>query len=166
MNKPTNDHGHGLERRWSVRKFASDADHAADKPYEVAKFGGNLLLNEGINELFTVLCSSGGTKFDNTNAYLGVGDSSTAESASQTDLQAASNKFYKVMDATYPTYGTSQQVTFRTTFASGEANFAWAEFTVANGSSGTAKNLNRKVSAQGTKTAGQTWELTLVISLS
>jgi len=89
-------------------------------------FGGNILLNEGINELWTILCSaSSGTKFDNTNAYLGVGDSTTAEAASQTGLQAATNKFYKAMDASYPTYGTAQKATWVSTFESAEANFDW-----------------------------------------
>lgn len=127
---------------------------------------GNLLLNEGINELWTLGAGGGGTAFNNSNSYLGVGDDSTAEAASQTGLQAATNKLYKAMDATYPTYGTSQKITFRSTFASGDANFAWNEFTVANGSSDSGKNLNRKVSAQGTKTSGQSWQLTLEITLS
>lgn len=130
-------------------------------------FKGNLLLNEGINELWTIVASaSSGTKFDNSNAYLGVGDDTTTESASQTGLQALSNKLYKAMDTGYPTYGTSQQATWRSTFGSAEANFNWREFTVANGNSDSADNLNRKVSDQGTKASGQTWELSLTITLS
>lgn len=151
---------------WTIRKFANDEDYKTNKPYEVSKFEGNLLLNEGINEIWTILCSSGGTKFDNSNAYLGVGDSSTAESASQTGLLAATNKLYKAMDTGYPTYGTGQKATWKATFGGAEANFAWNEFTVANGNSDAAKNLNRKVSSQGTKQSGQTWELTLEITLS
>jgi len=151
---------------WRLRKFACDADVAANRPYEVLEFQGNLMLNEGINELWTILCSAGGTKFDSTNAYLGVGDSSAAENATQTGLQATTNKLYKGMMATYPTYGTSQKATWKASFGSAEANFAWNEFTVANGNSDAAKNLNRKVSAQGTKTSGQTWELTFEITLS
>ena len=39
--------------------------------------------------------------------------------------------------------------------------------TVANGAGGdTAVNLNRKVSAQGTKTTGQTWTLDLAVTFS
>lgn len=130
-------------------------------------FGGNILLNEGINELWTILCSaSSGTKFDNTNAYLGVGDSAVAEGATQTGLQAVTNKIYKAMDVSYPTYGTSQKATWVSTFESAEANFDWREFTVANGNSDAAVNLNRKVSSQGTKASGQRWELFFEISLS
>ena len=39
--------------------------------------------------------------FDNANAHIGVGNSTTVFSAAHTDLQGAS-KFRKPMDATYP----------------------------------------------------------------
>jgi hypothetical protein len=129
-------------------------------------FTHNLLLNEGINALWTLVCGTGETKFDNTNAYIGVGDSSTAASASQTGLQAASNKSYKAMDATYPTYGSSQKATWRSTFGASDANFDWNEITVANGNSDSAKNLNRKVQAMGTKTVSVSRVVTLEITLS
>jgi len=151
--------------RWTIRKFANEEEYRIGRPYEVSTFTGNVLLNEGINELWTLVCSSGGTKFDNSNAYLGVGDGTTAESAGQTGLQGA-NKYYKAVDSGYPTYGTDQKATWKATFGGTEANFSWQEFTVANGNSDSAVNLNRKVSDQGTKASGQVWELTLEISLS
>jgi len=151
---------------WRIRKFESEAAHTAGKAYEIAEFQPNVLLNEGINELWTVLCSAAsGTKFG-TGSFLGVGTDDTAASASQTGLQEATDKLYKAMDASYPTYGTDQKATWRSTFGASEANFAWNEFTVANGNSDSSVNLNRKVSAQGTKTSGQVWELTLEITLS
>jgi len=136
-----------------------------DRLYAKEVFRGNCLLNEGINELWTILCSAGGTKFDSGNAYLGVGDSNTAADPTQTGLQATTNKLYKAMDSGYPTYGSAQKATWRSTFGDSEANFAWNEFTVANGGSDSAKNLNRKVESKGTKSSG-TWILTLDISLS
>lgn len=174
---------------WQIRRFESKADlkaqRKADLEFEtldlyqekeaidlfgmpqLTTFQHNLLLNEGINELFTIICSaSSGTKFDNTNAYIGVGDSSTAESASHTGLQASTNKLYVAMDGSYPTYGTSQKATWRSTYTSANGNFAWNEFTVANGNSDSADNLNRKVSSQGTKQSGQTWEISLEITMS
>jgi len=151
--------------RWTIRKFRSERDWRENRPYEVSSFDGNILLNEGINELWTILCSSGGTKFDNANAYLGVGDGTAVEDATQTALQGT-NKFYKAMDTGYPTYGSGQKAVWKATFQGTEANFSWQEFTVANGNSDAAVNLNRKVSDQGTKTSGQVWELTLEISLS
>lgn len=146
---------------WKINKFDENGKFIGE-----SRIDGNLLLNEGINLLLSLLAGGAGTDFGNANAYLGVGDSSTAASASQTGLQAATNKLYKAMDASYPTYGTSQKITFKSTFTSAEANFNWNEFTVANGNSDAAVNLNRKVSAQGTKVSGQTWELTLEITLS
>jgi len=150
---------------WRIRRFASEWDWRADRPYSISCFAGNSLLNEGINELWTLVCSAGGTAFDNSNAYLGVGDGTTAVDPSQTGLQG-SNKFYKAVDAGYPSYGTDQKATWKATFGSAEANFDWREFTVANGNGDAYKNLNRKTSNQGTKVAGQIWELTLEIALS
>jgi hypothetical protein len=79
------------------------------------EFDHNCFLNEGINEIWSLICGTGGVKFDSTNAYIGVGDDDTAAAAAQTGLQAAANagthKFYQPMDATYPTYGTSQKAT-------------------------------------------------------
>jgi hypothetical protein len=131
------------------------------------RFPGNCLLNEGINELWTLVAGTGATKFDNGNAYIGVGDTaSPAADPAQTGLQASTNKKYNGMDTSYPTYGASQKVTHRATFASGDANFAWAEITVANGNSDASKNLNRKVQAMGTKASGTSWVATQEITLS
>jgi len=174
---------HGLwNPRWSIDKFRDRKDrvykagrdgvHVTEImrqfPHlfvERLAFPGNLLLNEGINELWTLVCGTGATKFDNTNAYIGVGDDDTAADPSDTDLKG-SNKKYVAMDGSYPTYGSSQKGTWRSTFGSGDANWAWKEITVANGSSGAAKNLNRKVQSMGTKASGSTWIATLEITLS
>ena len=89
---------------WKIGRWASEADKKAGKIYskkealklfgvpQFTSFERNCLLNEGINELWTILCSAGGTKFDNANAQTGVGDSSTAEVATQTSLQAVLDK--------------------------------------------------------------------------
>lgn len=150
---------------WTITKYADDATFALGMAYEVVPIPNNLLLNEGIGELLDLLGGIGGTAFSAANAYLAVGDSSTAAAATQTDLQAATNKTYKAMAATYP-QRTGQTLTFQSVFGSADANYAWNEFSVANGNSGTDKNLNRKVSAQGTKALGQTWTLQLAITLS
>ena len=136
-----------------------------DRFLQHQSFPGNLLLNEGINELWTLVAGTGATKFD-TAAYTGVGDSATAAAAAQTGLQAVTNKLYKAMDGGYPIYGTSQKVTYRSTYATGDANWDWNEFTVANGNSDAAKNLNRKVQASGTKTSAFSRILTLDITLA
>jgi hypothetical protein len=61
------------------------------------------LPNVGRNFIAAAIINDSPTFFTNTNARLGVGDSSTAFAAGQTDLQAASNKLRKAMEATYPT---------------------------------------------------------------
>lgn len=154
-----------LTPKWVLRKFGSDEDYRNGIAYEVSEFAPNLLLNEGITEALKLIGGITATAFSNANAYLGVGDSSTAASAAQTGLQAATNKFYKAMDVTFPSVSGSI-ITYRSTFASGDANFAWNEFTIANGNSDSSTNLNRLVSSQGTKQSGQTWELTLQVTLS
>ena len=151
--------------KWTIRRYADDAAFAAGIPFHVSDIEGNIMLNEGIAELWDIVINAGTpTKFDNTNARLGVGDSSTAEAATQTDLQAATNKTYKAMSASYP-QRSAQTVTWRAVFTSAEANYAWNEFVIDNG--GTAlKTLNRKVSSQGTKASGQTWTLDVSVTLS
>ncbi len=154
---------------WRIEKFfAKDSQEIAEKglkPFEVVEIEDNILVNAGINALLTLLAGGGGDAFNNANSYLGVGDSTTAAGASQTDLQAATNKLRKAMNATYPTYGTSQKITFQADFTSAEANFAWEEFAVFNAAAA-GTMLNRKVSSQGTKTSGQTWKLQLEITIS
>jgi hypothetical protein len=118
------------------------------------KFEANLALNEGLQELIDAICGLGTpTKWDNSNANLGVGDSNASADPAQTGLQAASNKTYKAMDATYP-QRSGQTAEWRATFGSDEANYAWEEYTVVNAASDTGKNLNRKVSSKGTKSSG------------
>lgn len=151
--------------KWTLCKYADDKAFANDKAYEIKEIDGNLLLNEGIQLLEDLLIGAGGTAYNNANSYIGVGDSATAADATQTGLQAVTNKLYKAMEATYPSR-LAQKITFRSVFGSADANFAWNEFTAANGIDDTAINLNRKVSAQGTKASGQTWTLDLEITIS
>jgi len=139
--------------------------HKLFEPYEVIEGEGNCLLNTGIDEmwdLITGVVSGNDHIFDNSYAQIGVGDSSTAADASQTDLQAATNKTYKGMETGYPT-STSQKATFKASFGSTDANYAWNEWVVKQSTSG--KCLNRKVESLGTKSSG-TWTLEVSITLS
>ena len=135
------------------------------EPYAVETFEGNLLLNEGITHLLTLGIGGGGTVYSNANAYIGVGDSSTAAAASQTGLQAVTNKAWAAMEATYPQVS-NQSIIFRSVFGDGTAEFAWNEFSVGNSNDDSGENLNRKVSAKGTKTSGESWTITCTITLS
>ena len=122
----------------------------------------NLFLNEGLNDIFNKVVGTLGTAFNNANARVGTGTSTTAAVATQTGLLAGA--VFKAMDATYPLgAGSNQNVDFRGTYGSADANQIWSEFTVDNGS-GPNINLHRTVSAQGTKVSGQTWVLTITLS--
>ena len=136
--------------------------HRLFKPCEVIEMEGNLLLNEGIDEMWDLITGAGGTAYNNTNARIGVGNGTAAAAATQTGLQGGSTAF-KAIEASYPT-STSQKATFRSSFGSSEGNFAWEEWTVDNGATAD-KNLNRKVESLGTKSGG-TWTLEVSVTLS
>jgi hypothetical protein len=101
---------------------------------------------------------------NSTNAHLGVGSSNTAFAASQTDLQAASDKLRKAMESGYPTRS-SGALTLRSLFGTSEANFAWQEWGVFNASS-SGTMFSRKVESLGTKANTQSWQLTVTLTLA
>ncbi len=110
----------------------------------------------------TIVSGTLSPSFGSASAYLGVGDGTTAFSAAQTDL-AGSNRARKAMDASYP-QRTGNVITFRSTFATTDANWVWNEWGVFNAaSSGTM--LNRKVESLGTKSGG-TWTPTVTFSFA
>ncbi len=139
-----------------------DEFHRQFVPYETIQGEGNCLLNAGIDEMWDLITGASANHFDSSSARLGVGDSNAAAQATQTDLQATTNKTYKAMDSGYPTT-TNQKITLKASFGSSEANYAWNEWVVKHGTS--AVCLNRKVEALGTKTSG-TWTLEVTITLS
>ena len=132
------------------------------RPYAVVEGEGNCLLNTGIDEIWDLIVGDSANHFNNASAQIGVGDSSAAAAPTQTDLQAATNKTYKGMEAGYPT-STTQKATFKSSFGASEANYTWNEWVVKQASSG--KCLNRRVDALGTKSSG-TWTLEVSITLS
>lgn len=177
---------------WSIHKYddptgaigealegGAELDAFAAQLLEVIEREGNLLMYGGASCLWQCLIGNGTgtagqslTFFNNGNAAIGVGDSTTAAAATQNDLQAATNKLRKAMDASYPSHtdGTSSgaaTITFRATFGSSDANFAWQEWIVANSATaGTGRALNRKVESLGTKASGTTWVFTVTITLA
>lgn len=152
--------------RWTIEKYENDVSYGENKPFKVEEIEQNLALNEGINLLWTLVCGGAGTAYNNANSYIGVGDSTAAAVATQTGLQAVTNKLYKKVEAGYPTYGSNQKAVWRAVFNGNEANYAWQEFSLSNSDSDTGTNLNRKVSNQGTKITSQIWTLQLEITLS
>jgi hypothetical protein len=143
---------------------------ASEDPYEIRHVPGNLLVNAGIQLMEDLLIGAGGTAYTNAVSAIGVGTSSTGAAAGQTNLQGgAGAAFRKAMDSTYPSRA-SQTLSFRSSFATGEANFAWNEWGIFN-SVGTGDPptggtmLNRKVESLGTKATG-TWTLTGTVAIS
>ena len=134
------------------------------EPEEVVAFEGNLLLNEGIGQIWDLVSGASSLAYDNANARIGVGNGTAAATAAQTGLSGTQNS-YQGMNTGYPTRS-GQTLSFQADFASGEASFAWEEWTVDNGAATTRlKNMNRKVTSLGTKSGG-TWTLTVDITLS
>lgn len=164
-----------VQRRTGILAPTGDVLAAHVAPYEVVEAVGNLLTTAGLNRLTSLMIGAGGQAATATAARLGVGNSTTAAAVGQTDLQAAAgaaNRQFKIMDATYPQQSNGA-LTFKSTFATGEANFAWQEWcvdigapTVADGTTVNALMLNRKVESLGTKTSAGTWALTATITIS
>jgi len=124
----------------------------------------NTMLNEGCDQMWDLVDGTDTTnRYTNALARVGVGNSAAAVVASQTGLQGGSTAF-AAMDATYPT-STAQKINAKGSFPTGQAEFAWEEYTIDNGSSPN-KNLNRALQSNGTKPSGQTWTLEIQITLS
>lgn len=121
------------------------------------------LTNAGRDHIAQALIGEAVTAFNNANAYLGVGDSSTAFAKAQTDLQAASNKLRKGMEASYP-QRSGNVLDFRAIFGTSEANWAWEEHAGFNASSAGTMAW-RKVDSLGTKASSQTWQLTVTVTV-
>ncbi len=166
---------------WRLEKFhdAADGDATVGRtPDEVIEHAGNLLVYGGSSCIWQALIGNGTgtagqslTFFNNANAAIGVGDSATSAAATQTDLQASTNKVRSGMKVSYPTHtdgvtSGAATITFQADFGSGVANYAWNEVGIFNSSSsGTGRMLNRLVQSFGTKSGG-TWTMSVSITLS
>lgn len=133
----------------------------------------NAVVNNGLTDYNGGLTGvSAPTVYSNANAKIGVGDTAGATVLTDVDLHAAvnaANRYIMSMDATYPTVAVGV-ATWRATFATGNANFAWAEWVVTNtgavGAGALTRILNRAAAALGTKTAAQSWQFTVTITLA
>jgi fatty acid/phospholipid biosynthesis enzyme len=106
------------------------------------------------------------TPLNAANAAIGIGDSTAAVAATQTDLQATTNKYRQAMDTGFPTIA-SNVLTFQATVATANANFSWQEFGIFNSATlGSGTMFNRFLSAIGTKTSAQTWQLAITVTVT
>lgn len=123
------------------------------------------LTNAGRDFIAAAIMNDGPpTFFTNANAHIGVGDSTDAFDAADTDLQAATNKLRKAMEASYPSRA-GNVITFRSLFSTAQANFAWEEWAIFNASS-SGVMLSRKVEDLGTKTSAQSWQITAELTVA
>jgi len=156
--------GHRIETQFRLEKWRGKVE---GEPYEVREFEGNVALNEGLNELWSLAvgATSPVAAYNAANARIGVGNDNTAAVATQTGLIGTAA--YDAMMATFPTYGTSQQIVFKAEFDVGDANFEWKEVTVDNGNTRN-MNLFRKVPSPslGTKTNTEIWRLQVTLTLT
>ena len=130
---------------------------------DIVEFENNCLLNTGVAELWALLKGTSSNHFSEAKTTIGVGDSSTAASPAQTDLQALSHKTYVVMSGGYPSISTTK-ITFRASFGTSDANYEWNEFVIRQSDSEIC--LNRKVNAVGLKTSSDTWVIDISVILS
>lgn len=170
------------QTRWAQRRSGLVAPAGDDfmrlgvQPYEVSEVHGNLITNNGWTRLMNLLSNQGATQaLDATHTRIGVGNSSTAEAYTDTDLIAAAgsaNRWFQPVSGV-GTLGT-RTLAFSATFGTADGNFAWNEFGL-DVTSGTAAAsavvgallFNRKAGiAQGTKASGQTWTATATISFT
>ena len=162
-----------LTRRENVTIYPETFAKHKIEPYEVWQQDNvnNVLQAGWVALLGGIAGTSITTKYSATVGRIGVGDSTTAVSYTQTDLQASSNKYYQLVSGA-PAISTASSpptLVFAATFGTGNANYAWNEFitdqgTASNAGPVVAVCLNRGQVGMGTKASGQTWTATETIS--
>ena len=160
-----------LNIKWKIEKFkAKDSEEIARKgikPYETVCSEKDILQHEGIIAIAYLIAGIGAakTKWDNTNARIGVGNSAQGPTDTDGGLIGAS-KTYKGMNATYPQLLVDHNIVFQSDFIDTEAEYAWLEETIVNAATDTGDNLCRQNTSLGTKPAGQTWRVTGTVTFT
>jgi len=173
---------------WVKRRSGLLAPEARDfhrlrvRPYEVIEQGpGNQLLDTtggaGASSIISRLITTNQV-WDQTHCGIAVGDSATGDAATQTDLQAATNKWYEDNDASFPALSGTQVLQAKSSFGASDGNFAWNEWiffavvvgttviTPAASLNANWRAINRKApAALGTKSSG-VWTLTIDLTFT
>lgn len=155
--------------KWVCKTIVEKYRDGEAEPYERREVDGNVLSYGGASALWDCLINASPTapNFASATAAIGVGDSTTAAAASQTGLQASSNKTYKAATISH-TDGTSSSAatsSWTATFGASDANYAWEEWGIFDNTTPT-RMLNRKVESLGTKVNGESWTVTIQLTLS
>lgn len=164
---------------WATRKLGHEPRLLGEfrrlrlASYETTEHLGNLITNAGYSRIGNLATNQGATQaFDAAHTRIGAGNSATAVTYADTDLNAAAgagNRFFELVSGA-ATIGGTRTWAWTAVFASADGNFQWQEFGIdqgtANGTTVTAPLLNHAVSAQGTKASGQVWTATATITWS
>jgi hypothetical protein len=150
------------------------------QPYEVVCDNTpNLTVTTGLGRLTSLLCGLGGAVFSTTTAAIGIGTSSTTETAA--DVGLTLQNWWQVVSSVAPgtVTVTNDSLVAAATFDSTHANVVWAEWglgVVTSGSAASAATLagigttpilfNHKVAALGTKASGSSWVFTVKLTWS
>jgi len=143
-----------------------------NKPYETSTVKGNLLLDDGMDLLLSLLTGQGGDAYATGTAEIGVSDDDTAAVRTQDllDTTEEGEEDWQGMEENFPTAPAENDATdgrsvkFKSSWGADDGNFAWKSWGIRNKAvAGTI--LNRKVESLGTKATG-TWTLAVEISLS
>jgi hypothetical protein len=145
-------------------------------PYETVESLSNLITTAGWGRMLDKALGVSGQAYDATHTRIGVGTATAAAAVGNTDLSAstgASNRRWELVTGVGGTgTGTGTvRMTFVATFGTGDANFAWQEWgidqgTAAGTGASTTPLLNRAVSNQGTKASGQIWTASALLDFT
>lgn len=154
--------------KWSPVAVVKKYDNSG-KLYETVRAEGNGLTDAGVARLTALLIGDPVVALDSSHVRIGVGDSTSAFSPSDTNL--GSSQFYQVMSPGFPDIDGSV-VTWKCEFADAEANFSWEcwglDVDASGGVSAGATPIelfNRRVFNFGIKTGG-TWSLAVTINIT
>lgn len=170
-------HARDIERAGLVNPTHDEMLKYGLKPYERVETPKNVLCTAGITRMLNLLIGAGGQAYTNSYTRIGVGNtgnSAGTETAADTDMAGAS-KYYQTADSTFPSVATNV-LTVKSTFPTGQGNFAWNEWGIDQGGAGSntsnstvvAPLLNHKIvsGGLGTKTSSSSWAFTVTITLS
>lgn len=162
----------------------ADFDRLGADPYASLEVEGNLITTAGLGFITAALIGGTYDPLNATRSFVGVGATATAATVADTALGAnGGSAYYQAFDSAptrVTTTVTNDSIQGVSTFASGNANFAWNEWcwastttgtitpgaTLASITSGTETMWNHKIASMGTKSAGASWALTTKVTFS
>lgn len=161
-----------------IQPSALDFERFKIRPYEEVVSGCNLITTAGwqraLNLTFGIQTTGA---YGSATMRIGVGTGTTSAAVGNTDLAAATGptgRFFNLAtgNASFSAGTGTQRATIGATFGTGDANFAWQEWCIDQGTVGSGTGaavavlFNRAVSSQGTKVSGQTWSASATLDFT